>query len=286
MSLRSVALFALLLVGAGCAGTVSSSSETGDANAVPTASATTSAIVIVERTVDPSRGSRAEASARFVRVTAPATAADALRAIGAAIDLPARGACATLASLAGGPAPREPSPIVELVDVGPVSIETDGMATRLLPRQLPDVTDVVSGVVYARALDPALLPARSRYVVHVAGVREFSPADISASGPGNPSEIRIGGEDAQGLLVPTGPAVDLAWTATAAADDVVYVDVNPGGVRCAFGDLGRAAVPASFFDDAGTFVVHRLHREPLRVSGSASGEIRFDFARSVAYLRH
>ena len=281
MSLRSLAVVSLVPASAACAGTVSGSSETGDANAL----ATTNAIVIVERTVEAGRGSRAEASARFVRVSAPASAADALRAIGAAIDLPSRGTCATIASLAGAVAPHESAPVVELVDVGPVAIEMEGVSTRLLPRQLPDVTDVVSGVVYARALDPALLPVGARYLVHVAGVHDFSPIEISASGAANPSLVRIAEEDAQGVLVATGATVDLAWDATA-VDDVVYVDINPSGVRCAFGDAGHATVPTVFFDDTGAFVVHRLHREPLPAGGSASGEIRFDFARSIAYVRH
>ncbi|MDP9034457.1 MAG: hypothetical protein M3O50_06590, partial [Myxococcota bacterium] len=235
--------------------------------------------------VDSAHGARAEASARFVRVATPATSSEALRAIGAEIDLPRPGTCASLASLATALTPRDRAPVVELLDVGAVTIETQGISTRLLPRQLPDVTDVVSGVVYARALDPALLPTGARYLVHAAGVHEFAPVDVSASGAGNPSDVRLSGEDAQGVLVPAGVAVELVWAPTAIGD-LVYVDVNPSGVRCAFGDVGHAVVPTVFFDEAGTFVVHRLHREPLRVSGSPSGEIRFDFARSVAYVRH
>ena len=65
----------------------------------------------------------------------------------------ARGACATYASLAGGTTPAEAAPAVELVNVGAVSLRADGGEMRLLPRQLPDVTDVVTGVVYDRALD-------------------------------------------------------------------------------------------------------------------------------------
>jgi hypothetical protein len=44
-------------------------------------------------------------------------------------------------------------------------------------------------------------------------------------------------------------------------------------------------VPASLVDEAGTLVVHRMHREPLIARGLQGGEVRFDFSRSVAYVR-
>ncbi len=150
-------LTALVLVAPalGCTGAVSD--PAGPIDAEPS---TTSAIVIVERTVDPTGGPRAEASARFVRVAAPSSAREALRTIGAAVDVPAPGACVSLAALAGG-ASAAAAPSVELVDVGAVSLEVNGLETHLVPRQLPDVTDVVSGVVYARAADPVLFFPRA-----------------------------------------------------------------------------------------------------------------------------
>ena len=52
---------------------------------------------------------------------------------------------------------------------GPSRSRSSGHETHLVPRQLPDVTDVVSGVVYARAADSALFPSSARYLVHVSG---------------------------------------------------------------------------------------------------------------------
>ncbi|HEY8039597.1 MAG TPA: hypothetical protein VIF15_07375 [Polyangiaceae bacterium] len=276
-SLPLLALLALLPAAVGCAGTLSGP-EAGDAEAT-----TTSAVVVVERTADATEGARAEASARFIRVAAPSSPADALRAIGASFDLPARGTCATMAALTGA-APSAQAPVVELVDVGAVSLEADGVETRLAPRQLPDVTDVVSGVVYARATDPALLPAATRYTVHVAGGHGLDGFDVSASAAGDPGEVRLGGEDAHGTLVATGSSFDLTWAADG-SDDLVYVDVRPSGVRCVLDGAGHGALSTLLLDDAGTLVVHRLHREPLRARGVDSGEIRFDFARAVAYTR-
>jgi hypothetical protein len=278
MRLTSIALLSLLPAVAACAGNVAEGVVDAEAATL------TSAVIVVERTVGAKEGARAEGSARFVRVSAPASVDDALRAIGATLDLPARGACATLVSLAGGMVPSEPAPVVELVDVGAVSIAANGVKTQLVPRQLPDVTDVVSGVVYGRAAEPAVLPPATSYAIHVAGGQGLGPFDVAASAPGDPSAVTVRGENDRGALVASGPTVNLAW-AKDASDDLVYVDVRPSGVRCMFGNTGQAAVPSVFLSDSGTLVVHRLHREPLRLPGIDSGEVRFDFSRSVAYLR-
>lgn len=297
--MRSSALLLLLPPAAiGCATTVSGS---GPSDAEPTL--TTSAVIVVERMVNETDGFRAEASARFVRVAWPYSTHDALQAIGAALDLPAIGACGSIAR-AAGVVPDQRAPFVELVDVGPVSLEVSGGLTRLVPRQLPDVTDVVSGVVCARATDPASLPASTRYFVHIGrpGPEAF---DVQAMAPADPGNVRISGDDGHGTVVATGRPIEFAWAAdgsdgtSAAAPprgqykaDPVYVDIQPAGVRCVLGDvtgagaeLVRASLPASLLDDAGTLVVHRLHREALHTQGWENGEIRFDFAQSVAYVR-
>jgi hypothetical protein len=258
---------------------------------------------MVERMVNATDGYRAEASARFVRVAWPYSTHDALQAIGAALDLPLVGACASIARAAGVVSDQH-APFVELVDVGPVSLEVNGGLTRLVPRQLPDVTDVVSGVVYARAADPASLPASTRYVVHIGrpGPEAF---DVQALAPADPGNVRIAGDDGRGTVVAIAPSIDFAWASDASDGtpaapprrgqnqaDMVYVDIHPAAVRCVLGDgasagagLLHASLPASLLDDAGTLVVHRLHREALHAQGWENGEIRFDFARSIAYVR-
>ncbi len=274
----------------GCTGAVSDPSVPGDAEPL-----TTSAIVIVERTVDPAGGPRAEASARFVRVSAPASTRDALRTIGATVDLPAPGTCESLAALTGATATgavATAAPSVELVDVGAVSLDVTGRETRLVPRQLPDVTDVVTGVVYARAAEAALFPSASRYLVRVSGGPDIEPFEVWANAPADPADIHVTGEDtANGLTLAAGAPVDIAWSPDA-TDDSLYVDVQPAAVRCALdnsqrsGDApARTTLPASLIDDAGTLVVHRMHREPIVARGLEGGEVRFDFSRSVAYQR-
>ncbi len=283
------ALVALAAPAMGCTGAVSDPTVPGDAEP-----STTSAVVIVERTVDPTGGPRAGASARFVRVSAPSSARDALRTIGAAVDLPAQGSCVSLATLAGvAPgAPVVAAPWVELVDVGAVSLEVSGHETHLTPRQLPDVTDVVSGVVYARAADSALFPSSARYLLHVSGGPDVDPFDVAAAAPADPADVRIGGEDsATGVVVAAGAPIAIEWTPDG-TDDALYVDVQPAAVRCALQDgqhsaegLARTTVPATVLDETGTLVVHRMHREALVARGLEGGEVRFDFSRSVAYVR-
>jgi hypothetical protein len=283
MRLSVLALLPLLPTALGCAGAVSGASEGVDAEATTT----TSAVVAVERTADSTEGARAEASARFIRVVASSSTDDALRAIGATLDLPASGSCAAITSLAG--APPAQSPVVELLDVGGITLEANGVETRLAARQLPDVTDVVNGVVYARATEASLLPVSARYVIHVAGGQGLDPFDLSVAAPGDPGDVHVAGEDVPGTLVATGASVELSWAAPAASDpgeDVVYVDVRPNGVRCVLdGGAARGSVSTLFLDDAGTLVLHRLRREPLSARGIDSGEVRFDFARTIAYVR-
>jgi hypothetical protein len=269
-----------------CAAAVSASDVAGDAETT-----TTSAIIVVERTADPAGTPHAQASARFVRVARTSSSDEALRAIGAKVDLPARGTCAPLASLADGVGPDDPAPFVELLDVGLVSLEPSaGPETRLVPRQLPDVTDIVSGVVYARAADPGCLPAESRYALHVGGGPSLPAFDAIAVAPAAPSDVLVAGEDGASAIVITDESVQLTWSARPTGDSI-YVDVQPAGMRCLVQAGGRGGndshgvLPSSLSGDSGFFVIHRLHREPLRATGLDSGEIRFDFARSVTYRR-
>jgi hypothetical protein len=247
--------------------------------------------------------SRAEASARFVRVAAPITAQEALRAVGATVDLPPPGRCVDL-SAAGESLPvadTAPTPglVVELMDMGPVSLEAAGSETRLVPRLLPDVTDVVSGVVYAHTTETNLLPAASTYVVHVGGRSDVWGFDAQADAPADPVDVTVSGEDAPGALVVRGPMVQLTWPA-AGARDTVFVDVQPGSLRCTLdGGVGRLAaaaprenappalahLPASLLGDGGTLAIHRLRTETSSAPGLDGVEVRFDFARSIAYVR-
>jgi hypothetical protein len=283
MRLSLVALIAAAPAALGCTGAVAGADGV---DAEP--ASRTNAVVAVERTSDPVNGVQAQASARFLRVSASTSSDEALSAVGAGLDLPAVGTCAAVGGLDQAPASAGgPAPVVELVDVGSVSLEAAGGETRLWPRQLPDVTDVVSGVVYARAAaDPSALPPSTRYLVRVGGAG-IAPLEMVAWAPGPADDIRVGGEDA-GQVVASGTAIDLSWAPSSAGDDLVYVDVSPHDVRCVFGDTGSASLSTVFLDEQGAVMVHRLHREwtsGWATRGIETAEVRFDFARRVGYTR-
>lgn len=316
------AVVAVAPLATGCTGTVGGSTgappaATVDAHAD---SVVTQALVLVERTVDATEGTRAAASARFARVTAGVTPAETLRALGASLDLPTPGSCEGIRSpgLSAGATPTDLSAgagaaapagatFVELLDMGRVSVETAGATTSLLPRQLPYVTDVVTGTVYARAVEATALPAATPYVVHVAGtgtgaIGTPSGFDVVALAPQDASDIAIAQETAPGKITASGPSLDFTWpsslpAAAGSTGDVLYVEVQPAGARCTLGagaagadgaGAGHASITTSLLDDSGSVVVHRVHLQPLDAlpqRGVDGGELRFDFARVVSYAR-
>lgn len=276
------ALGIVLAAVTGCSATVAGSAEAVDAEVA----SRSSAVIVVERSsVAGSEGTRGEAVARFLRVRG-ASGNDALRLVGANVELPPTGACVPVAALAVAP---DPSSSVQLVDVGAVTMEANGVATALNAARVPDVVDRVSGVVYARAAEADLLPARAPYTVRVAGGEsELGGVVVTAAAPADPADVRVSATEA---------GLDVTWEAPRApGDDVIYVDVSSrvGGstLRCAFADTGHALVGASAVGtlDDGVVAVHRLHRERFRrpLAGAAQaleGEVRFDFARTVTFTR-
>ena len=267
----------------GCSAPVAASPEAADAEATSPAAA----IVVVERTSGPGDGTRAEAIARFVQMRSGVVDEQALRMIGAAVDFPALGAC-TQIGRGWGDAPAR---AVRLADVGGVSLEANGVKTALAARQLPDVADLVSGVVYTGRGESALFP-QVRYTLRSTGTAEVDAFEVNANAPAEPTDVRVAGQDGRvAVLLAPGAAVDLSWE-PGAIDDLVYVDVasKDAGtpvMRCLFADNGRAAVASASFGavEEGTLSVHRLHREAFRARGLDSGEVRFDFARAVSFTR-
>jgi hypothetical protein len=208
--------------------------------------------------------------------------AQTLQLLGAALELPAPGVCtaATAASFdsPAGDASTVPldlrSHAVELLDVGAVSIDAQGVHTELEARALPDIVDLVTGVVYSThvsAPDAAGLPSRGDYVVRATGstranaehtVPSFS---VRATSPGQPEDLTIDGQDARskdGVVLVAGSQAKLTWSTSGASDpdDLVYVDVissdealDDGSgargayVRCLLTDTGAATIPSSAF---------------------------------------
>jgi hypothetical protein len=288
----------------GCSANVASSAEVADAEASPV-----TAVVVVERStrfdeaLSGTQTSRGEAVARFVRMRSGVVDEDALRMVGAAVEIPAAGTCTRLSS--GGAASAPVARAVELLDIGAVSLEAEGAKTSFNARRLPDVVDLVSGVVYTgRGEEP--FPSRGRFVFRAgaqspadrAAELEIAPFAIESVIAGEPADLRLN-QDLAGQsasVFAAGTPVELAWTSGGDASDAVYVDIASSAprtvvTRCAFTDAGHGVLPASTIaSDEGTLSVHRVHREKFssadgRARGIESGEIRFDFARVVSFHR-
>jgi len=284
LSSSPVSAFAFgMLALVGCTTNVSPSAEAADAEV--TAAAT--GIVVVEGS-NANEGSRSEAVARFVRARAGVVDDDALRMVGATVDFPAVGSCESLATLHSASAARS----IALLDVGGVTLMAGDAVTTLQARQVPDVADLVSGVVYSARADE--LPSKSAYVLRIDGSADLDvPAFVvSAMSPGEPLDVRVAGDDGRGGAVAASAVgtVDVTWEA-GEGDDAIYIDVGAASAapatRCLFDDSGHAALPASAFGtiEDGTLAVHRLHREAFHARGVEPGEVRFDFARVVAFTR-
>ncbi len=287
----------------GCSANVASSAEVADAEASPV-----TAVIVVERSTrydDHAETSRGEAVARFVRMRSGVVDEDALRMVGAAVEIPAAGTCTRVSSAIAASAPVARA--VELLDIGAVSLEADGAKTSFNARRLPDVVDLVSGVVYTgRGEEP--FPSHGRFVFRAGGAGdrpvelEVAPFAIESVIAGEPADLRLN-QDLAGpvpTILAASTPVELTWTSGGDASDVVYVDiassvprVERGArvTRCAFSDGGHGVLPASTIaSDEGTLSIHRVHREKFssadgRVRGIESGELRFDFARVVSFHR-
>ncbi len=297
-----------VLGGLGCSAPVVTSGD-GDAEAA----APSTAFVLVERTISGGTGgdaTRAEAVARFVRMRAGGQSAvdeASLRLVGVTLDFPELGQCASLPTLGARSAGAR---AVDLLDVGAISVEVK--ATReerpgsgvvfLQPRRLPEIVDLVSGVVYStRATDPDALAEDALYVVRASGRpdQDLGGFVATATAPSEPAVLTFAGQDAKapgGVSLSADGAADLVW-APGSPQDFVYVDVNTSAVglkgavaartvRCLFTDEGHASLSASVLEEGeGTLTLHRVHRENFQSRGIEAGEIRFDFARVVPFHR-
>jgi hypothetical protein len=273
--LALVATAAALL---GCSANVVASPEV-DAESGPTSAA----VIEVTRATG---GEGARTVARFARVRGGTFGDGEMNLLNAGLALPPVDTCALASPARKGsdaPSPRA----VELTDVGALTVEAGGATAALTARQVPEVIDLVSGVVY---WGEAPLPSRGRYEVRATGRPEIDvpPFGVAAHSPGDPQDVRVAGQTGAHVVLPAG-AVDVTWEA-GAAEDVVYVDIAARGTatfRCTFADSGHAVIPASAVaaTDDGTLSVHRVHRESFRARGVDRGEIRFDLARSVAFKR-
>lgn len=255
---------------AGCSATVVQGEQTDAETSALTG------VVVVEETAFAGDVPHAEVSARFVKVHG-AVDDGALRLAGTQLTLPQLGECTVLVD----EPLRAPSVSVELLNVGALNVESASGKATLQPRRVPDVTDLVSGVLYTARTDGL----RGTVRVRAAGAEpEVAPLVVEAQAPAELRGLKVAGIEVKSSepIAIVATTTDVEWE-PGNRGDVVYVDVLAQGAlttRCAVADLGHASVPAPS-SQTGTFAVHRLHREPL--AGFDRGELRFDSARLVPF---
>lgn len=309
------ALYCACLVVAGVASVGCSAPVAGDV--ADASGAITQGVVLVERTVNLSREASladpsvdeaeqpyatvegapvTNVSAKFMRLSTATAPELAERVVGSPFNLPAMGSCMVLSPATGDEATSLSSlgPI-ELLDVGDVTMKTESTEMPLAARAFPDVGDLVFGVFYTSRDAASDLPAPARYTFESSGSALLDRFVFEADAPGGPEDVRIGDAPLEdGVEIDADVGASVRWRApedgdAARARDVVYIDVISGrgvGVRCAFKDTGRGAIPGALLDastlgplPASAIVsVHRTRRVHFGAAGVDLGEVRFDFS--------
>lgn len=236
-------VFATVAFGAGCA----VQAETRDEEAATQ----TAALVHLER----NEGS-SHVVARYVR--AARVTAEAVRATGGTFDLPALGQCSPIdAHVSIAPAP------VELLAAGSTAVLQGDAVVELVPRSVPDMSDLVSGFVYSKTA--AIAPGPASLVL--AGVAEPITIDV----PAPLTDLEVDGLRGASLdLDVSAAAVRISWAA-APGESVVVADVHGAAiaVRCTLEDTGAGEIDRDWFGAQGTLVLRRmvhleLEREPFQ----------------------
>ena len=261
----------------GCAVDTSSETETAQ-------SGVKRAVVVVERTVgaDAPDAVKAEAFAGFLSLPSELEPGDVLPIAELALDLPAPGACKTVARNRRV-TPADAVAQAELLDAGEVTLVANGVVTTLAPRAFPSAADTISGVVYTtrdRAAEP--LPASSRYTVATSGSSALEPISVELGAPAALEGVTVMGSPfGNSTTLRSTQPVELGWT-KGVAGDLVYVTLegSRGSTLCAYrDDAGHGTLPASAVPSRGTAAlsVHRLRTAPFTSAGLGRGELRFDF---------
>jgi len=259
------------------------------------------AVLSIERLEDASHAasSSASAMAQFVVLPADADAHETLDAAGLRTQLPERRGCSEVAgdvslrsSAERGQVLREQ---LELLEAGEVSIQADGMVTRLALNLFPP-SGSASGVIYTTPDQSAPLPPDVSYAIVATGSDAIPPLNIQQDAPSALRDVTLGGvpiERATALVA--GQPLDLTW-AEGDPGDRVFLEVAGGesSLLCSFADEeGSGSVPGSLTAKLGSdpargadtarIALHRV-RETLRSQEPPRADaliletlVRFDF---------
>jgi hypothetical protein len=278
-----VPLFAPLVA---CTGTVDAS------NSPDADSSEVAAAIAIDTTsyADEAAPAHTTAVARFIRARSSVDDAT-MHMLGAALDLPPVGTCSGISTHV-----ENAGQAVELVDVGAIDVDIAGQNLSLTPRHLPDMDDLVWGVVYSARADGTESavsgPTSPRagfpsVALRVAGSKDVGAFSIDVANVEAPANVTFDGDALAPILLRGNEDLHASWTPIPQSADVIYFEVDNGTetLVCAYDDRGSADLPASLFATrSGSLTIHRLHRELVTAHGIDDGEARFDFARVYDFV--
>lgn len=285
----------LALVAVGCSAPVVD--DPADANG-----GITQAIILVDRVTTTLGAPQTNVSAKFMRLSATADPETAERAVGTRLDLPSPSECAIISPAENEDMTAALSTLgpIELLDVGDLTMKTDGASMPLAARAFPDVGGIISGVFYTSRDAASDLPAPAKYVLSGSGSASVEGFAIEVDAPSIPEDVRVGSAAlsvalSEGATLDPSSATVVRWRAgdeqrtPRGAEDLVYVDVTSASgaaVRCAFSDEGRGVIPASMLANSAlgpqpssvSISVHRVRLGAFTAPGVDLGEVRFDLS--------
>jgi len=203
-------------------------------------------------------------------------------------------------------APRRPRPpssdegtAIELVDVGDLSVESDGKRTMLPTQTFPDLMRVIDGVTYAvdDEMGAVFSPA-STYTIHAEGADEIARFDVVLDAPEDLGEITVEGVSPaeQMPVIRRGEPLEITWEGGGGYGDEVFAKISwsnlglPLTAECRMRDDGVFTVPsdltAGMRDQLASgeaeMTLSRVRQTSFRAKGLDSGE--FSFVLSTSFL--
>ncbi|MCU0661279.1 MAG: hypothetical protein MUC50_03020 [Myxococcota bacterium] len=230
----------------------------------------------------------------FVRHAAEAheTAASLLGMQGLDVDLPLD-ACSAPAPVLDD---RRWSPprrsIVELLDIGDMSVNFGSGNKTVATRTFPDLLRVIVGVIYSTDESHGVVfrPGRT-YDLRTLGSDEIGPFEVALDAPEDLVDLRIAGtlpfEDTP--VISRGSGLEIDWDADGFGDEVLatlgFTSLGaPWSMTCRMRDDGEFTVPASLTaalpdpltcSDA-ELSLSRVRQVAFRAAGLSSGALRFE----------
>ena len=276
-----------------------------DAGESRAASEVRSGSVLAEyKTRDGVDGSRLSVHAQFIEAEGVSydTALEALEVWHPDWELD-RGAC----SLRAGDrsAQADSSKIrLDLLDLGPISVQGPTDSLELEPRRLPDLLSAFSGVIYGTEgeldYDRAPLPYEpgATYRFEAPGTETVDGFTVELEAPAPVRIDAVAGRSAQGvdsIELPADGDMKVSWQA-AVDDAAVFLDLSSGfgpdrpRLTCRVEDDGQFTIPSGLLEQfdvqSGVDVaVRRVHAEDARVQGFDDSEVILSAVDEVTVYR-